>query len=86
MIMSMKLYFDNKASISIAHNPIQHDRTKHLEVERHFIKEKIETGAICMSFVPTSQQITNILTKGLFKPNYEFLISKLGMIEIYTPT
>lgn len=36
----MKLYCDNKAAISIAHNPIQHDRTKHVEIDRHFIKEK----------------------------------------------
>ena len=37
----MKLYCDNKAAIAIAHNPVQHDRTKHVEVDRHFIKEKL---------------------------------------------
>ena len=38
----MKLYCDNKAAISIAHNPVQRDRTKHVEVDRHFIKEKLK--------------------------------------------
>ena len=38
----MKLYCDYKSAINIAHNPIQHDRTKHIEVDRHFIKEKLE--------------------------------------------
>ncbi|RVW73428.1 Retrovirus-related Pol polyprotein from transposon RE1 [Vitis vinifera] len=38
----MKLYCDNKSAINIAHNPIQHDRTKHIEIDRHFIKEKLE--------------------------------------------
>ena len=38
----MKLYCDNKSAINIAHNPIQHDRTKHIEVDKHFIKEKLE--------------------------------------------
>ncbi|EOY19350.1 Uncharacterized protein TCM_044423 [Theobroma cacao] len=51
--------------------------------DSHFIKEKIEGGAICNPFVPTSQQIADILTKGLLIPNYEFLINKLGMIDIY---
>jgi len=44
----MKLYCDNKSVISIAHNPIQHDRTKHIEVDRHFIKEKLDRGFICI--------------------------------------
>ena len=38
----MKLYYDNKLTINIVHNPIQHDRTKHTEIDRHFIKEKLE--------------------------------------------
>lgn len=58
----LKLYCDNKAAISIAHNPVQHDRSKHVEINRHFIKEKLEAGIICMPFVPTTQQTTDILT------------------------
>ena len=49
----MKLYCDNKSTINIAHNPIQHDRTKHIEIDRHFIKENLEEGIVCMSFVPS---------------------------------
>ena len=61
--LPIKLYYDNKAAISIAHNPIQYDRTKHVEVDLHFIKEKLEAGVICMSFVPTSQETATYLPK-----------------------
>lgn len=43
----MNLYYDNKAAINIAPNPVQHDRTKQVEIDRHFIKEKLEEGSIC---------------------------------------
>ena len=46
----MKLYCDNKSTINIVHNPIQHNRTKHIEIDRHFIKEKLKEGAVCMSY------------------------------------
>ena len=82
----MKLYCDNNAAIIIAHNPVHHDWTKHVEIDRHFNKKKLEVGIICMPFVPTTQQTTCILTKGLFKPNFELLIGKLGMKDIYAPT
>ncbi|GAV82042.1 hypothetical protein CFOL_v3_25495 [Cephalotus follicularis] len=47
----MKLFCDTKSAISIAHNPVQHDRTKHVEIDRHFIKEKLEQGVIIMHFI-----------------------------------
>ena len=65
---------------------MQYDCTKHVKIDRHFIKEKIDNEIICMSFVPRMQQIVNILTKGLFSLNFELLINKLGMIDIYAVT
>ena len=81
----MKLYCDNKSAISIAHNPVQHDRIKHVEVDRHFIKEKLESGLICTPFVSTQDQLANILTKGLHSITFEGIVSKLGMENIYSP-
>ena len=59
----MRLYRDKKSAISIAHNPVQHDRTKHIEIDRHFIKEKLESGLICTPYMSTHNQLIDLLTK-----------------------
>ena len=80
----MQLYCDNKATISIARNPIHHDRIKHAEVDRHFITEKLEKGVISIKYIPTDQEVADIFTKGLPRPAFDFLTSKLGLIDIYS--
>ena len=82
----IKLYCDNKVAISISHNPVQHDKIKHIEVDGHFIKEKIEKGTICMTYIPTREQLADIFTKGLQKFSFKDFICKLDMINIYDPT
>ena len=81
----MKLYCDNKSAISIAHNQMQHDRIKHIEIDRHFIKEKLDSGLICTSYVPTGHQLVDVLTKGLCNNVFHKNISKLGMEDLYSP-
>lgn len=81
----MKLYCDNKATVSIAHNPVHHDRTKHVEIDRHIIKEKIDSGIVCMTYFPSKQQVAALLTKSVTKTTFEELSRKLGLINIYTP-
>ena len=53
----LKLFCDNKVAINIANNPIQHDITKHVEIDRHFIKERLGSGSICIPYIPLSQQV-----------------------------
>ena len=82
----LKLLCDNKVAISIANNTFQHDRTNHVEIDCHFIKERLVSGSICISYIPSSQQVVDVLTKGLLRPNFVFCDSKLGLIDIYVPT
>jgi len=81
----IKLYCDNKLAISIGHNSVLHDRTKHVEVDKHFIKEKIERGQICITYIPTIEQSSDILTKGLPKKSFDNITSKLSMEDIFKP-
>ena len=81
----IKAYCDNKAAISIAHNPVLHNRTKHVEVDKNFIKEKKESGQICITYVPTDEKVADILTKGLPRKQFEKLTSKMAMEDIFRP-
>nr|KYP54938.1 Copia protein [Cajanus cajan] len=72
--------------MSIAHNPVQHDRTKHIEIDRHFIKDNLDRDFVITTRVPTEFQIADIFTKGLPQGIFQDLVSKLGMIDIHLPT
>ena len=80
----MKLYCDKKSAINIVHNLIQQDRTKHIEIDTHFMKEKLEEGVVYMSYVPSEHQLADILTKGLNSSMFHDLVFKLGMEDIYS--
>lgn len=82
----MKLYCDNKASISIAHNPVQHNIIKHVEIDRQFIKEKIENRQICTPFVATLNQLVDYLMKEINSSNFHKITSKLKVENIYLLT
>ena len=61
----MTLVCDNQVALYIASNPVFHERTKHIEVDCHFIREKIASGCMTISFVNSSDQLANIFTKSL---------------------
>ena len=82
---SMKLYCDNKTAINIAHNPVQHNRTKHVEIDKHFIKEKLRESLICTPFVKIGDQLTDVLTKMIASRPFYHILSKLGMRDIFAP-
>ncbi|CAL2249093.1 unnamed protein product [Prunus armeniaca] len=82
----MDLRYDNKSAIDIAHNPVQHDRTKHVEVDRHFIKEKIEKKIIRLPFVKSEDQLADILTKVVCGKVFQDALTKFGISDIYAPT
>ena len=64
----IKVLCDSHPAIAIAKNPIHHNRTKHVEIDQHFINEKIENNVIIVKHVPSKRQLAKILTKALHCP------------------
>jgi hypothetical protein len=82
----VNVWCDNKSAINIANNPVQHDRTKHVEIDRFFIKEKLDSRIIKIEHVSSGQQIADCLTKGLKTKECSLACDKMGMIDIYHPS
>ena len=80
------LHCDNVAAINIANNPVQFDRMKHVEIDKFFIKEKMDSGALKLEYVRSRDQLADCLTKGLGPKDNELACNKMGMLNIFSPS
>ncbi|KAJ9559888.1 LOW QUALITY PROTEIN: hypothetical protein OSB04_005048 [Centaurea solstitialis] len=78
------IYCDSKSAIAISCNPIQHMKTKYIDIRYHFIKDHVEKGTIELYFVNTEFQLADLFTKALDEKRFNFLITKLGMRTLKT--
>ncbi|GJS73703.1 RmlC-like cupins superfamily protein [Tanacetum coccineum] len=75
------LFCDNKSAQMLAANPCFHDRSKHVDIDCHFIREKIQDGFLQTAHIPSSFQLAYIMTKALNKVQHSTLASKLGLLS-----
>ncbi|KAI3771852.1 hypothetical protein L6452_03023 [Arctium lappa] len=78
------IYCDSKNAIAISTNPVQHTKTKHIDVRYYFVKDNAEKGTVELYFVNTDYQLAALFTKPLDEKRFNFLISKLGMLNFKT--
>ncbi|GJX14134.1 hypothetical protein Tco_0205892 [Tanacetum coccineum] len=79
------IYCDSQSAIAISCNPVQHSRTKHINIRCHFIKEHVKKGTIELYFVRTEYQLADLFTKALPKERFEYLVYRID-IRCMTPT
>ncbi|GKA33574.1 hypothetical protein Tco_0720003 [Tanacetum coccineum] len=82
-LLPVLLHCDNNSAIKIAANPVFHERTKHLEIDLHFVREKVLKGVVKTVNVNSANQIADILTKGLDTVQHLELVKRLGMYDAY---
>jgi hypothetical protein len=77
LLSSPIIWCDNIGALALASNPVYHARTKHIEVDMHFIREKVAIKDVCLKFISTVDQVADIFTKELSSARFNFLKDKL---------
>ena len=73
---------DNQSAIALSKNPVFHDRSKHIDVRYHYIRECVEEDRVRPESIGTTEQLADMLTKALGKERFCWLRSKIGVIDV----
>ncbi|KAJ9561374.1 hypothetical protein OSB04_006534 [Centaurea solstitialis] len=82
-LSKIPIYCNNTSAIAIANNPVLHSKTKHIEIQYHFIRDHVMNGDVELHFVPTEYQLADLFTKPLDEKRFNQLISELTRFSLY---
>ena len=78
----LMVFCDNTIAINISKNPIQHSRTKHIDIHHHFIRKLVENKIVILEYVTIEKQLADIFAKALDAVHFESLRTALGLCVI----
>ena len=76
------IHCDNQSCIKLSANPVFHNRSKHIEIPYHYIRDMVDRGVIQLKYISTNEQTTDIFTKPLAKVKLKYFREKLGMVNL----
>ncbi|XP_052621017.1 secreted RxLR effector protein 161-like [Lactuca sativa] len=79
----VNIFCDNESAIKLVLNPVFHERSKHFEVDLHFVREKVENGIIKVNKIDSLNQNADVLTKALGSSQHEYIFNRLGLINVF---
>ena len=75
------VYYDNQSCLKLTKNPIFHDRSKHIEIRYHFNWDHVQKGVVKLQYLPTNEQVADILRKSLGKSKFVYFRDKMGVVQ-----
>jgi hypothetical protein len=79
--MPTPLLSNSTWAISIAHDPVKHEFTKHIGVDAHFTRSQVQDGVVALQYVPSELQLTEFFTKAQTRTHHQFYLFKLSVID-----
>jgi hypothetical protein len=72
---------DNQSCMKMTENPVFHDRSKHIEICYHYIRDMVQRGVLKLQYISTDEQVVDVLTKPLSRVKFEYFRDKLGIVR-----
>jgi hypothetical protein len=72
---------DNQSCIKMMENPVFHDKSKHIKIWYHYIRDMVQRGVVKLQYVRTNEQVADVLTKPLSRVKFEYFRDKLGVVR-----